>query len=92
VASPDAGSPLREPLDPACGASFVAKLDAKATRVLDAACLGSSTIYGVAADSSGISLTGAAASDMPRINSWQPGEAGSGDAFAAKIRLDNPPD
>jgi hypothetical protein len=88
VQSPEPGSPLREPLDPACGDSFVAKLDTKATTVLDAACLGGSIIYGVAADSSGVSLTGAAASDMPRINSWQPGEAGGGDAFAAKIVFD----
>lgn len=88
VESPEPGSPLREPLNPACGSSFVAKLDANASQVLDAACLGASAILGVAASSSGISLTGAAAPDLPRINAWQPGAPGGGDAFAAKIRFD----
>ncbi len=92
VTSPEADSPLREPLDPSCGASFVAKLDPAASRVLDAACLGHSSISGVAADSSGVSLTGAASDDMPRINAWQPAPAGGGDAFAAKLKLNHAPD
>jgi hypothetical protein len=92
VASPEAGSPLREPLDPSCGPSFLAKLDAAASRVLDAACLGSSTIEGVAADASGISLTGAAGSDLPLANAWQPSPGGEGDAFAAKLVLNHAPD
>jgi hypothetical protein len=90
--SPGADSPLREPLHPACGNSFVSKLDATASRVLDAACLGHSTISGVAADSSGISVTGTAASDLPLVNAWQPSPGGEAEAFAAKLKLNHPPD
>jgi hypothetical protein len=93
VSSPGADSPLREPLDPACGnVYFVAKLDATASRVLDAACLGSSYIIGVAADSSGISVTGGAAADLPLANAWQPSSSGGSEALAAKLVLNHPPD
>jgi hypothetical protein len=94
VASLEADSPLRAALDPSCGnVYFVAKLDATASRVLDGACLGGSHIGGVAADFSGVSLTGfAPAADLPLVNAWQPFPAGGGEAFAAKLVLNNPPD
>jgi hypothetical protein len=83
VSSPGADSPLRAALDPSCGdISFVAKLDATASRVLDGACLGDSSISGVAADSSGISLTGRDPSSAD----------GLGETFAAKLLLNNLPD
>jgi Beta-propeller repeat len=92
VTSTETDSPLREPLDPSCGASFVAKLNPSASRVLDAACLGHSSVAGVAADSSGVSVTGAAGDDLPVVNAWQPSPAGGGDAFAAKLKLNHAPD
>lgn len=93
VSSPEADSPLRAALDPSCGnVYFVAKLDATATRVLDGACLGGSHIAGVAADSSGVSVTGGAAADLPLVNAWQPSPAGGSEAFVAKLVLNNPPD
>ena len=94
VSSPEADSPLRAALDPSCGnVNFVAKLDATASRVLDGACLGGAHIIGVAADSSGVSLTGLApAADLPLVNAWQPSPAGGSEAFAAKLVLNNPPD
>ena len=93
VSSPGADSSLRAALDPSCGnVYFVAKLDATASRVLDGACLGSSYISGVAADSSGVSLTGGAAADLPLANAWQPSPAGGSEAFAAKLVLNDPPD
>ncbi|MEA2564085.1 MAG: hypothetical protein QOH06_5589 [Acidobacteriota bacterium] len=94
VSSPGADSPLRAALDPSCGnVNFVAKLDAAASRVLDGACLGGSNIFGMAADSSGVSLTGLAAADLPLVNAWQPSPAGGNyEAFATKLVLNNPPD
>jgi hypothetical protein len=94
VSSPGADSPLREPLDPACGtAYFAARLNATASRVLDAGCLGGgSHIRAVAADSSGISLTGVAPADLTLANAWQPSPAGSADAFATKVVLNDLPD
>lgn len=80
-------SPLRKPLDPFCGGSFMARLDG-AWQVMDAACAGSlSGVFGVAADSTGVSLAGAAGSDLPVVDAWQPAPAGGGDAFAAKLVL-----
>ncbi|HYG62056.1 MAG TPA: SBBP repeat-containing protein [Thermoanaerobaculia bacterium] len=90
--SPEDGFPLPEPLDPSCGGMFVAKLDATASRVLDAACLGNSRIHGVAVDSSGVSLTGVTDDSLPLANAWQPAYGGNGDAFAAKLTLNNTPD
>jgi hypothetical protein len=90
VYSPGADSPLRAALDPACGNDyFLAKLDATASRVLDGFCLGGS---GVAADSSGVSLTGGAPSYLPLANAWQPASAGGRDAFATKLVLNHAPD
>jgi len=88
VVSPDGGSPLRVPLDPACGPEFVAKLDARASRALDAACRG----VAVAADSSGVSVTGSIGSGLPVANAWQPSLGGGIDAFATKLVLNHPPD
>lgn len=88
VVSPDGGSPLRVPLDPSCGSEFVAKLDARASRVLDAACRGSA----VAADSTGVSVTGAVVSGLPVVNAWQPSPGGGTDAFATKLVLNHAPD
>jgi Beta-propeller repeat len=88
VDSPDADSPLRGPLDPSCTSSFIAKLDATASRVLDASCRGGA----VAADSTGVSVTGGADSGLPVVNAWQPAPAGGGDAFAMKLVLNHPPD
>lgn len=93
VASPGADSPLRAALDPSCGnVYFVARLDATASRVLDGACLGGSHVLGVAAHSSGVSLTGSAAVDLPLVNAWQPSPAGGREAFAAKLLFNAPPD
>jgi hypothetical protein len=93
VSSQGTDSPLREPLDPACGnVSFVAKLDASASRVLDAACLGVPNVFGMAADSSGISLTGWVTAGLPVVNAWQPSPGGGSDAFAMKLVLNNVPD
>jgi hypothetical protein len=88
VISPDADSPLRGPLDPACNTSFIAKLNTTASRVLDAACGGDA----VAADASGVSVAGSAGSGLPVVNAWQPSPAGGGDAFAMKLVLNHPPD
>lgn len=90
--SREGGFPLPEPLDPSCGGMFVAKLDATASRVVDAACLGNSRIHGVAVDSSGISLTGVVDDSLPVANAWQPTYRGNGDAFAARLLLNNTPD
>ncbi|HEX3552949.1 MAG TPA: SBBP repeat-containing protein [Thermoanaerobaculia bacterium] len=87
VTSPATDSPLRGPLDPSCNTGFVAKLDAAASRVLDAACGGTA----VAADSSGVSVTGSASSGLPVVNAWQPSPAGGDDAFAMKLVLNHPP-
>jgi hypothetical protein len=93
VSSPGTDSPLREPLDPACGdGSFVAKLDASASRVLDAACPGVPNVFGMAADSTGVSLTGWASSGLPVVNAWQPSPGGGSDVFAMKLVLNNTPD
>jgi hypothetical protein len=88
VASPDADSPLRAGLDPSCNQSFVAKLDATASRVLDAVCGG----VAVAADATGVSVAGSASSGLPVVNAWQPSPAGGVDAFAMKLVLNHPPD
>jgi len=88
VVSPDGGSPLRAPLDPSCGSEFVAKLDASASRVLDATCRGSA----VAADYTGVSITGAIVSGLPVVNAWQPSPGGGTDAFATKVVLNHAPD
>lgn len=83
--SPPGNAPHRKYLDPACGGSFLAKLDLTG-QPMDAACVGSlSAIYGLAADSTGVSLAGAAGSDLPVVDAWQPAPAGAGDAFAAKL-------
>jgi len=89
VVSPWRDSPLRQPLDPSCsdGVSFLAQLDAMTAQPLDAACLGGSIIYGVAAGSSGVALTGAAGPGLPLVDPWQPAPAGGDDAFAAKLVL-----
>jgi hypothetical protein len=93
VSSSGTDSPLREPLDPACGnVYFAARLNATATQILDAGCLGGSHVYSVAADSSGISVTGGAPAGLPLVNAWQPSPAGSADAFATKLVLNHPPD
>jgi hypothetical protein len=87
VASPDADSPLRVPLAPSCSTTFVAKLDATASRVLDASCGGNA----VAVDSTGVSVAGSASSGLPVINAWQPAPAGGTDAFAQKLAFNHPP-
>lgn len=87
VDSPGSDSPLRAPLDPACDLHFIAKLDATASRVLDASCRGDA----VAADSTGVSVTGTADGALPVVNAWQPAPAGGGDAFAMKVVLNHPP-
>lgn len=97
VSSPAGDSPLRGPLDPACTGRFVAKLDATASQVLDAACLDSFDLPGmnvqdIAVSSTGVSLTGPAGPELPVENAWQPSPGGEGDAFAARIELNNAPD
>jgi hypothetical protein len=83
-----ADSPLRAPLPPSCGFAFVAKLDAAASRVVDASCGGSA----VATDSTGVFITGSASSDLPVVNAWQPAPAGDNDAFVQKVIFNHPPD
>jgi hypothetical protein len=39
----------------------------------------------VAVSSAGVSVAGAAGSDLPVVDAWQPSPAGAGDAFAAKL-------
>jgi Beta-propeller repeat len=88
VDSQGTDSPLRAPLPPSCSTTFVAKLDAAAARVLDASCGGNA----VAADSSGVSVTGGASSGLPVVNAWQPAPAGGSDAFVQKLVFNHPPD
>jgi hypothetical protein len=92
ITSPGTDSPLREPLDPSCGVNFVAKLDASASRVLDAACWGVPNVHSMDADSSGISVTGWVTSGLPVVNAWQPSPGGNADPYAMKMVLNNAPD
>ncbi len=88
VVSPWKDSPLRQPLDASCGGNnFLARLDAAAAQPLDATCLRGAVIYGVAASSSAVSLTGAAGLGLPLVNPWQPIPGGGDDAFATKLVL-----
>jgi hypothetical protein len=84
-------SPFRQLLDSACGRFFLLTLDPNASQIQDATCLDR---YGpvMAADLTGISMTGTAPLNLPVENAWQPAPAGEGDAFAAKLQFNNAPD
>lgn len=92
VNSPGADSPLQQPLGFSCSNSFLAKLDASVSRVLDAACLEDADILAVAADSSGISVTGSAGPGLQTVDAWDAIYNGEGDAFAARLTLNHAPD
>ena len=91
VSDEENDSPFRQLLDSACGPFFLLTLDANASQIQDISCL---DLYGtkIAADLTGIYVTGPAPSKLPVKNAWQPAPAGEGDAFAAKLDLDSAPD
>jgi hypothetical protein len=90
-------SSFRQSLDAVCGRFFLVTLNEQASALVAATCLDSLEIPGdryiprMAADSTGISLTGPARTGMPVKNAWQPAPAGGGDAFAAKLGPNNSP-
>jgi hypothetical protein len=96
VYDPEGDSPFRQLLDSACGPFFLLTLDANASQIQDVSCLDRflNSTFGpeIAADLTGISLTGPAPSNLPVENAWQPTPAGEGEAFAAKLQFDNVPD
>jgi hypothetical protein len=98
VSDEENDSPFRQLLDSSCGRIFLLTLDANASQIQDASCLDRFDIPNdlyvpdIAADLTGISVTGPAPSNLPVENAWQPAPAGEGDAFAAKLDLNSAPD
>lgn len=97
VSDEENDSPFRQLLDSACGRFFLLTLDTNASQIQDTSCLDRldipNDIYApeIAADLTGISVTGPAPSNLPVENAWQPAPAGEGDAFAAKLDLNSEP-
>lgn len=97
VSDEENDSPFRQLLDSACGQFFLLTLDANASQIQDTSCLDRFAISNdlhipeIAADLTGISITGPAPSNLPVENAWQPSPAGEGDAFAAKLDLNSAP-
>ena len=94
VSDEEYDSPFRQLLDSACGPFFLVTLDANASRIQDATCLDSYSMHfpKIAADLTGIYVTGTASPALPVENAWQPAPAGGEDAFAAKLDLNSAPD
>jgi hypothetical protein len=88
ISSPDS------PLAPSgCAGSFLTRLDPDGLRILSSLCIPGAAVQNIALDPAGHAyLTGSTSGGLTTVNAFQSQPAGSVDAFAAKLRLNQSPD